>query len=311
MNIENKKIQYYLSDGFEFLKEIPKDKYGELVKNNQVVFFQLVFEEHYQICKLNFMDYWHAIFVISENFRLNSFWDRKSLILPSLEINQRIINILSSMRSYEDHISHKLSALFGKESEQYNKFKQINGELYDAFFSYRFLKRLRNYVQHQDLPIKKVGYPLVSISFEPRQIAFTISPKMHKSALIRAKSWGKVQTEIEGMDENIDINPIIEEAFRVLTSLHSQFRKYLSPCYEKAKSVITDLHESKEVTNKTAYLVKSCGKYAMEKEWIQYENIAIIEELMQKGPSSECINFSTIQPEEYIKKVGDIVKHKG
>ena len=310
MSTDKKKIEYYLSDGFEFLKEISKDRYNELRKHNQVVFFQLLFEEQYQICKLNFMDYWQGLFSISENFRLNSSYDRKSMILPSLEINQRIINILSSMRSYEDHTSEKLSALFGKDSEQYNKFKEIDGELYEAFFSYRFLKRLRNYVQHKDLPIKKVGYPLVSLSFEPRQIAFTISPKMNKSALIKGKSWGKVQTEIECMYENIDINPIMEEAFRVFTSLHNQFRKYLSPCYEMAKSVITDLHEAKEVRNKTVYLVKGGGKDAMEKEWIQYENIAIAEELMRKGPSVECINFSTTQPEKYIKKVGDIAQQK-
>ena len=255
------------------------------------------------------MEYWQTIFSISENYRLNRSYDRKFMTLPMLEINQRIVNILTSIRSYEDHITHKISDLFGKEREQYKKYLEIDRNLYDASFSYRFLKRLRNYVQHHDLPIKNIGYYWASISFEPRQIAFTVTPGLHKDALLEGDSWSEVKAEIEKMDDIIDINPIIEEAFRIFTSLHSNYREYLSSDYNEAKKTITDLYDSVEDKGDKKVclcLIESCGARVLEKQWNQHENIGIIEELILRSPKTECINFSTTLAQEHIKKLSEI-----
>ena len=66
------------------------------------------------------MEYWQTIFKVSETFRLDCPHDRKNMTLPSLEINQRILNILTSIESYEDHVGRKVSKLWGKSSKQIN-----------------------------------------------------------------------------------------------------------------------------------------------------------------------------------------------
>jgi len=92
MNQENE-YKYYLSDDCGTSIDIEKGRYENLCLNNQIVLFHLLFEEQYQICKYNFMEYWQTIFNVSETFRLDCPHDRRNMTLPSLEINQRILNI--------------------------------------------------------------------------------------------------------------------------------------------------------------------------------------------------------------------------
>lgn len=300
--------KYYLSDDFETSVEIEKERYESLCKHNQMVLFQLLFEQQYQICKFNFMEYWQTIFRMSETFRLDYSQNRKSMSMSSLEINQRILNVLTSIKSYEEHIKYKVSKLWGDRSEQKKKYEEIDSSLYDEFFSYRFLKRLRNYVQHRDLPVKCISRLMTSVSFEPRQIAITITPKMYKSYLLEFDSWSTVKNDIEAQDDKIDVNLIIEEAFRVFTSLHSQFRGCLLETLDQSCRIITELYESKEgrIEN-SLYLIKRLGDKAVEHQWVQYENIEVIKELIERCPMMiEGINFSTTQPERYLKDTSKI-----
>ena len=302
--------KYYLSDDCRTSIEIEKKRYKNLCLNNQIVLFELLFEEQYQMCKYNFMEYWQTIFKISETFRLDCPYDRKNMTLPSLEINQRILNILTSIESYDDHIGHKVSKLWGKSSKQAKKYKEIDSGLYDKFFSYRFLKRLRNYAQHYDLPVKCISYPVISVGFEPRQIALTVSPIAYKKHLLEFDGWSTVKKDIEEQDDKIDLNIIIEEAFRVFTSLHSQFRGFLSFTLEQAHCTIMELYESKEGRSEDVlYLIKGLGDKAVESQWVQYDNIKIIKELIERSPKIEGINFSTTQPEKYLKGISKIASH--
>ncbi|MBL7154326.1 MAG: hypothetical protein ISS79_11465 [Phycisphaerae bacterium] len=306
MSQENE-YKYYLSDDCGTSIEIEKKRYENLCLNNQIVLFHLLFEEQYQICKYNFMEYWQTIFKVSETFRLDCPYDRKSMTLPSLEINQRVLNILTSIESYEDHIGEKVSKLWGRSSKEAKRFKEIDRDLYDKFLSYRFLKRLQNYAKHHDLPVKCISYPVMSVGFEPRQIAFTATPIMYKNYLLKFDSWSAMKKDIEEGDDEIDVNLIMEEAFRVFTTLHAQFRDYLSEMLEQARRTVTELYESKEGRSKDGlYLVKGLGDKAIEHQWVQYDDIEIIKELIERGPKTEAINFSTAQPEKYLKGISKI-----
>ena len=308
--IQENDYKYYLSDDYETSVEIERERYENLCLHNQIVFFNLLFEEQYQICKYNFMEYWQTIFKISETVRLDCRYDIKSMTMPSLEINQRILNILTSVKSYEEHITHKVSKLWGDGSEEVKKYKEIDSSMYDKFFSYRFLKRLRNYVQHYDLPVKSINYPVMSVAFEPRQIAFTVTPIMHKKQLLEFDSWSTVKKDIEEQDDKIDVNLIIEEAFRVFTSLHSQFRHHLSTILEQAHSIITKVYESGEGRSRNVlYLIKGLGDKVVESQWVQYDNINIIRELIERGPKAEGVNFSTTQPEKYLQDISKIASN--
>ena len=65
------------------------------------------------------------------------------------------MNFLSSFKSFLDHWNQKLAHIHEERDLDFvTEYKRITSSHYDRFFSYRFLSRLRNYVQHYALPIQ-------------------------------------------------------------------------------------------------------------------------------------------------------------
>jgi len=68
-------------------------------------------------------------------------------------LNRRLSNLLSSIRLFLDHSEFAFKRKYGKKSEEVEAFKKYASEKYDSSFSYRFVYKLRNYVQHCGIPI--------------------------------------------------------------------------------------------------------------------------------------------------------------
>jgi hypothetical protein len=74
-----------------------------------------------------------------------------------LNLNRYIMNLLTAVRTFLDHTERNLTHRHGKDSEQFQAFKKATAEAYDSSFAYRFLYKLRNYVQHRGMPIGKMS----------------------------------------------------------------------------------------------------------------------------------------------------------
>ncbi|TDK58878.1 hypothetical protein E2K98_21965 [Bacillus salipaludis] len=108
------------------------------------------------------------------------------------ESNRLFMNYLSMLRTYDDHISSALSQTFNPEVK--DQFKSFLSELYDEFFTYRFIVRLRNLAQHFDIPISSLTTNLHG--------NFVIMKKDH---LLKYDGWSTVKKEIKEMEEEIGI----------------------------------------------------------------------------------------------------------
>lgn len=77
-----------------------------------------------------------------------------------LEITRRLLNFMTTARSYVDQTKTKMPKIFGRNS---NEAQKVNSEFskYEGFYnSYSFLENLRNYSQHNSMPIHSVrAYP--------------------------------------------------------------------------------------------------------------------------------------------------------
>ncbi|MEO1720458.1 MAG: hypothetical protein AAFR23_09570, partial [Pseudomonadota bacterium] len=67
------------------------------------------------------------------------------------------MNIMSSFRSFLDHADTYLSRKFGVESDELAAWKSLQASEYDQTFAYRFVYKLRNYVQHVGMPPLKLS----------------------------------------------------------------------------------------------------------------------------------------------------------
>ena len=153
-----------------------------------------------------------------------------------LNMNRLIMNMLASVRSFLDFTTINLDHRHGKESERYKTFKNETSALYDSIFAYRFLYRLRNFVQHCGMPVGKFDISIVYNSAEAlqedsRSMEFHFS---RDSLLASNFDWGKVvRSELLRMPEAFPISPLISEMIAHVEKLQSsQIRAELPIVYD-------------------------------------------------------------------------------
>jgi len=87
---------------------------------------------------------------------LYSHHDYKNFVDARVVLSSPIISYLSSSRFFIDSSRKILKNILS--DEKYNSFGSYVNEIYDTSEEYRFIEAVRNYVQHNDLPIHQTTY---------------------------------------------------------------------------------------------------------------------------------------------------------
>ena len=127
-------------------------------------------------------------------------------------VNRRLLNFLTSIRTFLDHNETSISKEFGKDSEQLSEFKKVCSYFYDNSFAYRFFYKLRNYAQHCGMPIggiKVTAKPNHEIKRNQNNIILNFN---RDELLKRYDSWGNpVKSEIQNESEKFNVNLLVIE----------------------------------------------------------------------------------------------------
>jgi hypothetical protein len=97
----------------------------------------------------------------------------------------------------------------------WEKFHDHTSEQYDQNVSYRFLYKLRNYIQHHSPPI----YILYNSYLEKEQPVIQITMYCSKEELLQDKEMKKIKSDILLMDDVIDILPHVDSMMMSLNQI--------------------------------------------------------------------------------------------
>ena len=126
-----------------------------------------------------------------------------------IDVNRRIGNFLSSVRTFLDHHQAELTRLGADGETRFINFKKIKARAFDGDFSYRFLSQLRNYVQHCGLPLGGFGYH--ANLCEDGSVESAIEIRFDRDALLSNFEWHRqVQPDLEAQVKHFDITPHID-----------------------------------------------------------------------------------------------------
>jgi len=120
--------------------------------------------------------------------------------------NKLLISYLSFVKTFIDVISKAIS---DKSREKLADFQKFNRLMYDEFFGYRLLTRMRNYVVHYDMPLTKVTDSVKN------GIVFACD----KDSLLRYNGWSSVKDEIAALPEQFSIMPTVAECQAAIEAL--------------------------------------------------------------------------------------------
>lgn len=181
-----------------------------------------------EITRLNYQEYRTTIHRIAEEYERDYTLNWQRLREMVVEINRQILNFLTSMRTFLDHTQTRLDRTYGTESEQFKRFKAVEGQAFDGHFSYRFVYKLRNYTQHCGMPLGHInaGSKLETIPTGPEKHA--IDFYFDKANLLtNFDQWGKhVEPELRAMPDQFPISPHIETTMRCLDEISAVVREF-------------------------------------------------------------------------------------
>lgn len=148
------------------------------------------------------------------------------------------------------------------------------------------------------------------------EIAFTTRPIIFKRKLLQYDGWSTVKKEIESLDDEIDLTPILESFFRALGYIHSNVRNKIGAVYNTSKGLIEGLHKEcqkylvqKERSNDPAPEIVCFKGEDMYSDWVPYELIEIVERFRNQNAnySPSCNSFTTLQSSVNIKQIQNIL----
>jgi len=177
------------------------------------------------------------------------------------EINILLFNVLSLAKAFLDHYSRKIKHEYSEE--EYSHFIKRIKEFYDGCFSYRFIYKYRNYIQHIDFT---KGF---SRHVEGEKITTEIT--VNSIILLKEyKEWGpRIKEELEAKKNTFDLLPHLKEYISCLNELNLLKIRDIKEV-ERNIQKIENIYNAPEI-DKNCHIIAACK----DKNMLHYSAIEI------------------------------------
>ena len=126
----------YALTGPGFEQPISQDEFGAIRAAKQDVLFATVAEETFVVLTQNFHDFEVELLQAAQRRIASGLGDYAESMDLRLDVDRRLINILTASRLYLDQTSYVLSELFGSDSGEQRQLLQFRSKVYDQRFGY-------------------------------------------------------------------------------------------------------------------------------------------------------------------------------
>ena len=125
------------------------------------------------------------------------------------------INWLTAFRLYLDHTEAQLKRRYGNTSVEWRRFHEATSAAFDGSVGYRFVYKLRNYVQHCGLPLSRITLDDAGLTAAPavQRVRFLLD---RDQLLANYGEWRQVRADFRAMPETFAADPLCDEAMEQL-----------------------------------------------------------------------------------------------
>lgn len=221
--------------------ELSLDEFKNMRTARDGLFEALYLEEKFDFLIENYLEFETELLAVAARHMV--FNDREPRWMHNERnlIGRRIMNYLTTCRTYVDHAPKHLRAIYGAASHQKSEFKRAKSMAYDSLFGYRVMEAMRNYVQHHGYPIQSLSFDLKRAGNKERHgVLFTATPLIHVSALEEDHDF-KAETlaEMKQRGETLDAKLLIREYMEGLSRAHARARELLQEDIGHWEAVVT------------------------------------------------------------------------
>ncbi len=205
-----------LSNGFE--REIDKNTYDKLEESKNILSLVRSQENIYNIILMNYYEFEKELFEIMLNNEIFAQHDYENINEHRIKMEQRILNLLSSIILYLDTI--KVNSENSFLQGEYNNIKNFFKDACDSDKKIEIMRFMRNHIQHNELLIKNIVHGSVNVSDDLRENTVTLSTNKTE---IKARDF-KVE-KFTNVEEKIELKKYIRAYVDFISTVHNEFRK--------------------------------------------------------------------------------------
>ncbi|OWK35215.1 hypothetical protein [Fimbriiglobus ruber] len=205
-----------------------------------------------EIAYLNAKEFEKSIKDIEQSYSSEAGVTREWVARLAIWLNQRVLNFLSSMRTYLDHTETRLKRIYGDNSTQVADFKDATAKEYDGHFSYRFIYKLRNYTQHCGMPLGKIsGLSKLATPNPDEAIQHSLDFFFMKSELLNNfSSWGKdVKPDLEALPDEFPlrgyIGSVVDSLRRIEEVVTRNDKAAMQPAVKVLQAFLNEIGDTK------------------------------------------------------------------
>lgn len=188
-------------------------------------------------------------------------------------VNILLLNFMMSVRTFLDHMETHVKRTYGKISCETDLLKNLTSTEFDSKFSYRFMYKLRNYVQHCGMP--PINYTKTKVLKGDNPRASIVAEFDRNALLFGFDSWGaKVKPDLEALGNNFSVFDTIYEFYWSILSVYVRFTDATTfPATLNAKARILEIIEQPESYRKDDYCLLNIhdrgeGKIDLNMSWV-------------------------------------------
>ena len=215
--------------------EISKETFEELFQAKRIIWDIIEIEDLFTLIALSYFEFEQTISNYTLQYLIGTYPhdDTEELFRDiSDNLNLKILTLLNAVQAYQDQLPQRLKSIQGKLPEIKAKAKLSFNEAYDSSFEYRLMETLRNFSQHNRLPLGGTTISTANLSREaklssdtPSRLRVTLNPYFSAKKLLED---GRINKKIRMEILKRDVDKIDAKLF---------IRLYISKIYECHKLI--------------------------------------------------------------------------
>jgi hypothetical protein len=223
--------------------EITATEYAAFERARSVLTNALTIEQKYEIIITNYLAFEKEILDATALAMIREPLDYSDAFEIQLRLNIGLANLLTAARLYEDSLSQNVRECIPDAPDAEYNVKGLFSKEYNENKEYRFMKALRNYVQHRGMPIHLTEHESRWTSLNDDSfLEYRMELASERRYLGEDPIFKEKKRFFAELDEKIDLKAATRSYVESISNVHESVRTVIAETVSRAKELIEDAH---------------------------------------------------------------------
>lgn len=206
--------------------DISESNFKAYKEAQKVIISCLSIEEIYEILITNYLDLEKQILDTTTSYMVRSFIDIFDFADVRISLSNRLMNLLTSARLYEDQLHRRVKICVPDLKDVKSIIKSYFSREFDNHPEYRFMYALRNYAQHHGIPVHRFSSSGTRIeNGADSLLEYSMEYAAQKDLLEEDKEFNKkVLSEIQ---DRVDLKTATRCYIECISNVHESARSLI------------------------------------------------------------------------------------